>query len=54
MPLPALEAPADLWPRKATITFALPAGTDSDGCSIVLDPDGKMKEVTRVNNRVML
>jgi hypothetical protein len=54
VPLPSLEAPVDLWPRKTTITFALPAGTAGDGCSIVLDPDGKMKEITRVNNRVTL
>jgi hypothetical protein len=52
VPLPSLEAPVDLWPRKTKIMFALPAGIDTDRCSIVLDPDGKMKEVTRVNNRV--
>ena len=54
VPLPPLEAPVDLLPRRTTITFALPPGTASAGCSIVLDPDGKMKEITRVNNQVTL
>lgn len=54
VPLPPLEAPADLLPRRTTVTMALPAGIAGDGCSIVLDPDGKMKEITRVNNRVTL
>jgi hypothetical protein len=52
--LPRMEAPVDLLPRRTTVTFTLPAGAASAGCSVVLDPDGKMKEVTRVNNRVKL
>ena len=52
--VPQIEAPADLLPRKTTITVVVPAGLRIDGCSIVLDPDAKMKEITRLNNRVTL
>ena len=52
--LPRLEAPADLLPRRTTVTLAIPVGTRIAGCSIVLDPEAKMKEITRVNNRVKL
>jgi hypothetical protein len=53
-PMPRLEAPVDLLPRRTTVTLAIPTGTRIAGCSIVLDPDAKMKEITRVNNRVRL
>jgi len=53
-PVPLLEAPADLLPRTTTITIVVPAGLRTDGCSVVLDPDAKLKEITRLNNRVKL
>ena len=53
-PVPQLQAPSDLLPRIATITVVIPAALRIDGCSIVIDPDAKMKEITRVNNRVKL
>ena len=53
-PVPRIGAPADLLPRRLTITLAVPAGTRLAGCSIVLDQDAKMKEITRVNNQVRL
>jgi hypothetical protein len=53
-PLPRLEAPADLLPRTTTVTIAIPAGSRINECAIVLDPDARMKEITRVNNRVKL
>ena len=52
--VPRLEAPADLLPKRFTVTLAIPAGTRTAGCSVVLDPDAKMKEITRVNNQVKL
>ncbi|HEV7684126.1 MAG TPA: hypothetical protein VGO68_18490, partial [Pyrinomonadaceae bacterium] len=52
--LPRLEPPNDLMPRTTTVTFAVPFGVRLEGCSIVLDPDTKMNEITRVNNRVTL
>jgi hypothetical protein len=54
VPLPGLEAPVDLLPRTTTVTLAVPSGMRLKGCSIVLDPDVKMNEITRVNNRVRL
>ena len=53
-PVPQLEAPADLLPRTTTVTVAVPVGMRVDGCSVVIDPDAKMKEITRLNNRVKL
>jgi hypothetical protein len=52
--VPSLESPADLLPRRTTVTLAIPTGTRIAGGSIVLDPDARMKETTRVNNRVKL
>ena len=48
-----LEAPTDLRPRTVTVTLPAPA-RNYHGLSLVLDPDMRMKEITRVNNRVML
>jgi len=50
-PVPALEAPTDLRPRTVTIT--LPAA-EFNGASVMLDPDSKLGEITRLNNRVVL
>ncbi len=52
--VPALAAPADLQPKRATVTLELPAGLSPKGLSVVLDPGNSMKEITRVNNRVRL
>jgi Concanavalin A-like lectin/glucanases superfamily len=51
--VPRLEAPIDLVPRTVTVTMPLPARKLS-GCSLLLDPELKMKEITRVNNQVKL
>jgi hypothetical protein len=51
--VPALEAPLDLRPRTVNVTLPAP-GRIANGFSVVLDPDSKMNEITRVNNRVML
>ena len=51
--VPRLEAPTDLRPRTVTVTLPAPA-RNYHGLSLVLDPDMRMKEITRVNNRVML
>jgi Concanavalin A-like lectin/glucanases superfamily len=51
--VPRIAAPIDLVPRTINVTIPLPAGGLS-GCSLVLDPEMKMKEITRVNNRVKL
>ena len=48
-----LEGPTDLRPRTVTVTLPAPA-RNYHGLSLVLDPDMRMKEITRVNNRAML
>lgn len=52
--VPALKAPADLLPKRVTVTLDVPSGTRLEGASVVLDPETSMKEITRVNNRVRL
>ena len=52
--VPALKAPADLVPKRVTLTLDLPAGVRLEGANVVLDPENSMKEITRVNNRVKL
>jgi len=52
--VPALKAPTDLMPKTTSVALPLPAGYKIDGYSMVLDPDGVMKEITRSNNRIKL
>ena len=52
-PLPRLEAPIDLMPRTVTVTMQAPR-RNLKGCALVLDREMRMKEITRVNNRVKL
>ncbi|HSS20482.1 MAG TPA: LamG-like jellyroll fold domain-containing protein [Pyrinomonadaceae bacterium] len=52
--VPALEAPVDLFPRTTNVTIAVPAGLELNGWALVLDPELKLKEITRVNNVVRL
>ena len=52
--VPRLEAPSDLWPRTTIVTLTAPVHGQIAGCSIVLDPDARMKEIMRINNRVKL
>lgn len=51
-PVPAMKAPLDLTPKTTTVTLMLPADAKLAGGSVVLDPDGKVTEITRLNNRV--
>jgi hypothetical protein len=52
--VPALKAPADLLPKKVTLTLDVPAGARLEGASVRIDPDPTVKEITLVNNRVKL
>src|SRR5215207_3005875 len=52
--LPALKAPADLLPKRVTLTLNVPAGARLEGASVRIDPDPSLKEITLVNNRVKL
>jgi hypothetical protein len=53
-PVPRLEAPVDLRPRRTKIVLVIPAEVRIAECSVALDPEAKMKEITRVNNCVEL
>jgi len=52
-PVPPLEAPLDLKPRWAYITLIAPEGTDVRSCSLHLDPEAKIKQITRRNKKVI-
>jgi hypothetical protein len=51
---PAIPAPLDWKPKTAEITLPLPDGVRLDGCSVVIDPDEALVEITTRNNRVRL
>ena len=53
-PVPAIPAPLDLAPKTATVALPLPAGVDRSSCSVVIDPDVRLEEITRRNNAVRL
>lgn len=52
--VPALKAPSDLIPKTADVVIKLPARTNLKGCTLQIDPDGKLGEITAINNRVSL
>jgi len=47
VPVPSLEAPTDLQPHWTDITFTVPEGTDLRRGSVQVDPEGKIKLITR-------
>ncbi|RPI03057.1 MAG: hypothetical protein EHM64_12955, partial [Ignavibacteriae bacterium] len=48
--VPALRAPVDLLPKTAEIELAVPPGTDLTRCTLTIDPDRKLHEITVMNN----
>jgi hypothetical protein len=54
VPVPALKAPLDLFPKTTTVTLTVPNGASLAGGSVVIDPGATVKEITRMNNRVVL
>jgi catechol 2,3-dioxygenase-like lactoylglutathione lyase family enzyme len=53
-PVPAIPAPLDLTPKTVEVVLPLPPGMNIDGCSVVVDPEHDMNEITLANNRVDL
>jgi len=51
--VPPLKAPADLLPKTFTVGLVR-GGSKLDGASVVIDPNAKIKEITRMNNRLRL
>jgi len=52
--IPALKAPVDLFPKTTEVTLPIPAGADLAGATIEIDPNHRLKEITRLNNNVRL
>ena len=48
--IPSLKAPVDLLPKTVDVRITVPSGTDLDSCLIVLDPENKIEEITKLNN----
>ena len=53
-PVSALKAPIDLLPKTTEVTLTVPGGTNLKGCEVVIDPDKKLTEITRINNNVVI
>jgi hypothetical protein len=51
-PVPSLEAPLDLKPRWTDITLSLSEGTDLSSGTVQVDPERKIKQITRRNTIV--
>ncbi len=45
-----LPAPLDLQPKTVVAKLDLPEGVDPSGCTVEIDPDGQLEEITRGNN----
>jgi catechol 2,3-dioxygenase-like lactoylglutathione lyase family enzyme len=54
VPVPAIPAPIDLTPKCVDVVIALPPGLKVDGCSVQIDPENSLNEITHNNNRVDL
>ena len=52
--VPAIEAPLDYIPKTAEVTLKVPAGTSIGGCSIYIDHEMKIVEITERNNKVLI
>jgi hypothetical protein len=50
--VPSIKAPLDLFPKTATVSLTLPAGSDWKGGSVTVESGGDVPEITEVNNRV--
>jgi len=52
--VPAVAAPIELQPKTVTVTLRLPEDVDFRGGSVEIDPDHRLEEITRLNNKVKL
>ncbi len=51
---PPLPAPLDLFPVITEVLLPVAEGLDLKGYTVEIDPDGKLLEITRENNRVVI
>jgi len=52
--IPSIPAPLDLQPKTAEVGMTLPDGMTAGGCTIEIDPDQALDEITRLNNTVQI
>jgi hypothetical protein len=52
--VPALAAPTDLLPRTIDVVLPLPRGIQLAGGFVELDPEDRLEEITKANNRAPL
>ncbi|HBE39625.1 MAG TPA: hypothetical protein DDW27_00155, partial [Bacteroidales bacterium] len=50
--VPSIQAPVDLKPRRTDIKISIPSGTGHTAAKIELDPEYKIKQITRKNDTV--
>ncbi len=51
--IPPLPAPTDLYPKIVEVSLWT-RGLDLEGCTVELDPECRLQEITRENNRIAL
>jgi hypothetical protein len=49
-----MKAPLDLLPKTTQVTLQAPQSTSLSGCTVRIDPDGKIQEITTRNNEVVI
>jgi hypothetical protein len=52
--IPALPAPDELMPMTTDVCFSLPEGQQAAGCTLEIDPEAALEEITRDNNQLRL
>jgi hypothetical protein len=52
--VPAIKAPLDLMPKTVSVTLTVPYGVNPNNGTVVLDPNDRIKEITKINNQVRL
>ncbi len=50
----ALKAPLDFIPKTVQVILTVPLNTQISGCRICIDPEGKLNEITKRNNIVII
>jgi hypothetical protein len=52
--VPSIKAPLDLKPKRSEVVLTIAKGMQVKGCRVVVDPEGKVNEITKGNNLVTL
>ncbi|MFC1606728.1 LamG-like jellyroll fold domain-containing protein [Candidatus Latescibacterota bacterium] len=53
-PITHLSAPLDYLPKTVDVKLTVPSGTNISGCTVVIDPDKNLQEITRINNEITI